>query len=882
MNMRERFVFLVLGAAAIVPAVGLCVAGGISIPYWPGEIVRQGDGTDDKRWYSKPIPVEPNGTYAFSFEMKSTSGSGVAVTGFDVVNVGLMGLMAEWTPQKYVFRMRADKNTERMHFGQWHLNGTATYRNPKLEKVKPVHFKSGDVELGTGEQVEGNTYRFTSAFSGFARNDSRVLAGAKGVTFNSTRWCMSGGSDVQYRHALAGRRFLSGLVRIGCCYRLSGAVMVEASGNGGKDWVRLGAVTNVSEFIFSVPAAMFPATSLSVRMKGEKGTNLQIASYAVDAQFDGGVMWASGNTRYISEATGEDVGGSERSAYYDEDYGETLTAGAAATIWRASAGRKVPPCRKVPSARATALEIKTAANEAEAAQLVVCPKVELMDVKLALAGELAAAGGARIPASSVDILRVAYVQVDQVTDTLGVRGLWPDPLPPQDGTPLHVAAGVNQPFWVRVKPPRGTAKGFYRGKVDVVCVAKSGKASRFAVPIEVEVFGFDLPDRMTCETAFGANMHYPTRYHAAKTPEERRLIAGRYLKALSSCHLSPYDPVPGVRWSVKWKDGNPTFDWTAWDAAMERAIAERHVNTVKIGVEGLGGGTFHSRTEPSFRGVPGTNDEYHVLMGKYLSGIESHLREKGWLSMAYVYWFDEPDPKDYAFVMNGFNTLKRHAPGLRRMLTEQIEPELVGGPNVWCPHSAGLDPKRAAERRAAGDAIWWYVCCSPKAPYAGEFIDHPSNEMRMWLWQTWGEQVSGILIWETMYWHSPEAYPGETQNPYRDPMSWLTSYDTPKGTRRAWGNGDGRLFYPPVALADGKAKKFTDGEPVASFRSEGLRDGIEDYEYFAMLKRLDPANPLLTVPKDVYRTMTDFSVDPSPMEAHRIKLAREIERIKTK
>ncbi len=35
--------------------------------------------------------------------------------------------MAEWTPQKYVFRMRADKNTERMHFGQWHLNGTATY-----------------------------------------------------------------------------------------------------------------------------------------------------------------------------------------------------------------------------------------------------------------------------------------------------------------------------------------------------------------------------------------------------------------------------------------------------------------------------------------------------------------------------------------------------------------------------------------------------------------------------------------------------------------------------------------------------------------------------------------------------------------------------------
>ena len=58
---------------------------------------------------------------------------------------------------------------------------------------------------------------------------------------------------------------------------------------------------------------------------------------------------------------------------------------------------------------------------------------------------------------------------------------------------------------------------------------------------------------------------------------------------------------------------------------------------------------------------------------------------------------------------------------------------------------------------------------------------------------------------------------------------------------------------------------------------EMLRDGIEDYEYFAMLKRCDPVNPLLAVPKSVYRAIDDYSSDPSHMEMHREKLARALE-----
>jgi hypothetical protein len=334
----------------------------------------------------------------------------------------------------------------------------------------------------------------------------------------------------------------------------------------------------------------------------------------------------------------------------------------------------------------------------------------------------------------------------------------------------------------------------------------------------------------------------------------------------------------------------PVFDWTQWDAAMEFAFTNYHFNTFRMHIDGLGGGTFQSRNEPMFMGYTEDRPEYHILLEKYLKGIESHLIEKGWIDKAYIYWFDEPDPKDYAFVMNGFNKLKKYAPRLRRMLTEQVENGLTNGPNLWCPLTPELQTPVTETRRLAGDQFWWYVCCGPKEPYITEFIDHPGTEMRLWLWQTWKERITGILIWETVYWTSSAAYPNQRQNPYLDPMSWVSDYDFKPGTKLPWGNGDGRFLYPPPATMNTTNNEPIFDNPVDSYRIELLRDGIEDYEYFVMLKRLlaqkGPAlreskrkayQELLMVPAEITSTMTTFTKDPRLMEAHRNKLARAIE-----
>jgi hypothetical protein len=241
--------------------------------------------------------------------------------------------------------------------------------------------------------------------------------------------------------------------------------------------------------------------------------------------------------------------------------------------------------------------------------------------------------------------------------------------------------------------------------------------------------------------------------------------------------------------------------------------------------------------------------------------------------------------------MNGFRKLKDAAPDITRMLTEQVEPALIGAPDIWCSISNNYKHEPAEQRRRHGEKFWWYVCTGPKAPYCTLFIDHPATELRVWLWQTWKRKIDGILVWQTNYWTSSAAYPDpdNPQNPYEDPMGWVSGYSTAKGNKRPWGNGDGRFIYPPQAAADAHPAGPVLEGPVESIRWEMLRDGIEDYEYLTILNRLLKAKQdkltanqrqqytaLLEVPEDITKDMTTFTKAPAPIEARRDRIARAI------
>lgn len=78
--------------------------------------------------------------------------------------------------------------------------------------------------------------------------------------------------------------------------------------------------------------------------------------------------------------------------------------------------------------------------------------------------------------------------------------------------------------------------------------------------------------------------------------------------------------------------------------------------------------------------------------------------------------------------------------------------------------------------------------------------------------------VDGDLYWSTTYW---------AQNPWETTMSYNVS------DNYEFGNGDGRLLYPPTKA---KPSKVLIKPPITSIRFELIREGLEDKEYFYLLQ----------------------------------------------
>lgn len=573
--------------------------------------------------------------------------------------------------------------------------------------------------------------------------------------------------------------------------------------------------------------------------------------------------------------------------YYQADYGQRIeTASGPNDVWWCEATWKVAPQRPLPETAGPAATLSAARNDREAVQVVVRPKQALKGLTAA-AGALTASDGATIPAENIKIMRVYYHNVQVPTDATSTPGPWPDALPPLD-KPLDLPAGKNQPLWVLVHVPKDAKPGDYAGQLTLKAQGWSA-----VVPLRLHVWNFSLPERNHIETAFGLSMGRAFDYQKVKTEADRRHVTDLYLQNFAEHRISPYDPTPLDPIRVKFlPEANPPraeLDFTAFDAAMGRAVEKHHFTGFRLPIEGMRGGTFEGRSEGKIGQYGEHTPQYQAMFASYLKQLEDHLREKGWLNMAYTYWFDEPEPKDYAFVCAGMERLKRCAPGIATMLTEQPEKELAGSIDIWCPISPEYRQSRADERRQQGERFWWYVCCGPKAPYCTLFIDHPATDLRVWLWQTWQRNIVGILVWESNWWTSRGDV---AQNPYDDPMGYVG------GSRpeemKYWGNGDGRFIYPPLAAAAPgiSGDKPVIERPVSSIRWEMLREGIEDYEYLWLLRDLigkkrsslsadeiKAYESLLEVPETITTDAITFTTDPRPIYARRAAIAEAIERL---
>jgi hypothetical protein len=267
------------------------------------------------------------------------------------------------------------------------------------------------------------------------------------------------------------------------------------------------------------------------------------------------------------------------------------------------------------------------------------------------------------------------------------------------------------------------------------------------------------------------------------------------------------------------------YDFTEFDEAMSRYIDEFRFNGFNLVIlpETLGGYELFT-------------PEWTELYKRLMAPIVEHLKQKGWLKFAYCYWIDEPHtPEQYDLTKRGMVALKEALPGVRRLLTNYVEkfpsPTFYGYVDLWVPILNQFDEQRAKERQALGEEVWWYVCTGPKAPYPNNFIDHPAitHRIRYWMAAKWN--LDGDLYWSMTYWRGKGW---RLRNPYEDGQS-----ETPEGGY--WGNGDGRLLYPPVRQPLPEDAEPVIAPPIPSIRLALIAEGIEDYCYFWLLRKLRDA-----------------------------------------
>lgn len=394
--------------------------------------------------------------------------------------------------------------------------------------------------------------------------------------------------------------------------------------------------------------------------------------------------------------------------------------------------------------------------------------------------------------------------------------------------PFDVPKNGIQPVWVTVHPSDQTTAGVYTGTITV----RPANAPEFRVPIEVRVWDFSLPVQPRLKTAFALFEHEIGAWYGGMTDEiKRNYYAFMLDHRLNVVNIYSNAPLPR-------KEDMPF-------------CVERGQNFLTLAYT-------HNKDQEDRDELAATIREYWTF-----------LKSNGWWNMASIYGFDEVNPDKFGELRDMYGWVKKEFPDLPRMCTVAPTDELKGSVDVWVPLTSNYIENDAREFEKAGDKVWWYVCCVPPHPYPNFFIDYPAIDQRILFWMNWKYRIPGFLYYAVNLWEvnrkSRERWPE---------VEWNTlSFDEY--------NGDGQLIYPGP-----------DGKPVSSIRLECIRDGIEDYEYFAILQdrvaeagpdadksTLDSARELLLIDDDIVGSPSDYTLDPRPILDARTRAAELIERL---
>jgi len=380
-------------------------------------------------------------------------------------------------------------------------------------------------------------------------------------------------------------------------------------------------------------------------------------------------------------------------------------------------------------------------NETEGIQVALFSQHDLKDVTYQCS-DLKGPDGSKLP---VKVMPVGYVMSHDAAYITPYNERWiADPLLPYLKK-FDVEKNKYQPVWIDFESAKAQKPGKYTGAIKFF---EQGKEIA-AMPIEVEVWNFTLPDQMSLPLAFSCDyqgynniiarlvdndcevLQEFTNYMFSENPDlkklspaARRLVdrsnqAGELFRAhhipFSDFYRGTYDVIPEWRRNEIMKKDN-LFCF-------------------------------------------GYNKSKHVM--EELKPQVEAMRKAGTAERGYIYGYDEITSKQaFEGLISSYGKIKKAFPeikttctaldytfGKRSGVTDEID--------IWIvPITEYVESMEAMkEPRSKGQKVWWYPCNWPYPPSANLLLESNANATRLVIgFMPWKYQVQGFLYYATTMW----------------------------------------------------------------------------------------------------------------------------------
>jgi hypothetical protein len=437
------------------------------------------------------------------------------------------------------------------------------------------------------------------------------------------------------------------------------------------------------------------------------------------------------------------------------------------------------------------VEISAARKEAESFQLIVSSTDGKPLEDVSVSGLELKNGNSFL---NLSWRRVGYVKT--LETAIGYPdappGFWADPLLPPGK--FSIGAKSRQPLWFTIQVPENAVPGVYRGQVKIA--AGNDKAE---VPVTVRVRPFVVP--RTLATAFGNYSSASTRYYKQKMPFD---------KFIAFCHLmNEYrlGSKSAVSENIPRKGGSINF------SRVRKLLPEVYPYNAAI------------HRLPTIGRKLEDPERYQKILDDYRK-ITTAWKKENLPETMFLYGFDEPgiggkegfsSRSKMLLLPQLYRELKKIAPYPVLQTAGSVYLDLfIGSVDIWCPVLTAYSQKADffQKRLAKNETLWLYTCNGDFPPIPNFYIQRPGIEHRIMFWQAYRAGATGFLYWTVNWWSILQ--PNWQENPV---------VKSDKDTGRS--HGDGVLFYPGP-----------DFEIWPSIRAAMIRDGIEDYEYLVLLKKL--------------------------------------------